>query len=140
MKRREFLLASGQLGTAGLALNLLPAWSSALASTLTTGPVSALSKAGFEKFLNQIFSVKLARLRSIDLELTEIKDGPVAQGLEQFHLIFAALHPGQPLKPNTYTLIEPHGNAIQLYLEPLEPSNPAEISYYQASFNLLINT
>jgi len=140
MKRREFLIASGRLGGAGLAVNLIPAWSSALASTLTTGDVSVLTKAGFETFINQVFSVKLGVLRSMDLQLTEIKDGPVAQGLEQFHLRFAALHPGQPLKPSTYTLIEPQGNAIQLYLEPLNLSDPAELGFYQASFNLLINT
>jgi|GEM_PF-3537790 hypothetical protein len=140
MKRREFLLASGRLGGAGLALNLLPAWSSALAATLTSANVSGFSKAGFEKFLNQLFLVKLGVLRGMELELTAIKDGPAAQGLEQFHLIFAALHPGQPLKPGAYTLLEPQGNPIQLYLEPLKPADSAEIGYYQASFNLLINT
>jgi len=140
MKRREFLIASGQLGGAGLALNLMPSWSAALASGTGTVAASVLSKADFAQFLDQLFWVKLGGLRGLELELTQIKDGPVAQGLEQFHLRFAALHPGQPLKPAAYTVVDPHGDSIQLYLEPLKQADPAEIGYYQASFNLLINT
>jgi hypothetical protein len=118
VSRRAFLTGSAAL-LAGL--GLLPAWAS---------PPRTHSRAQFEALLGTYFAVFTGRRVSYG-SLVEVRDGPVAPGLDQFTLVFdhvEGVTPGDAL----YDLWHANIGVFALHLEPTD----ASASRYIAVFSL----
>lgn len=133
MRRRSFMTAVA--GTAGAALTLQCSSRSEAHEWLSTsagGP--AVRRATFAAWLDSTFHVRApGAVRSQRARLIAIEDGPLAAGLEQFHLVFE--HSGSA--PSGLCVLRHEGGAVlPLRLDSLASRGEANRS--RATFCLIV--
>ena len=79
-----------------------------------------LSKASFQPLLHQAFRCFTGRGHALRLELTEVRDGPMVPGLEQFDLVLRDTDGAAPLPPDLYRLYHPGMGTVLMHLAPAD--------------------